>query len=238
MRTVRAVTLDAYGTVFEFEGCLPVVAEQIFALDRAEGLCPHDFSRAWSRNFGALYEEFGRTFRSAGLAFKTVAEITADSLEATYREHGLERDPWPGTRLWISRLFEVETYPEVPAVLDTLSGRAELAMLSDTDDHIIAPALERLDWPFSFVLTSESVGAYKYDPEATIFRRALARLGLPGHAVLHVGDSAADVIGARLAGMRVVWVNRAGRELPAGCPRPDAVVADLSEIPALLGVAS
>ena len=75
MRTVRAVTLDAYGTVFEFEDCLPGVAEQIFALDRAEGLCPHDFSRDWGRNFGALYEEFGRNFRSAGQFDKSLTQF-------------------------------------------------------------------------------------------------------------------------------------------------------------------
>ncbi|RAK64146.1 HAD family hydrolase [Hymenobacter edaphi] len=63
------------------------------------------------------------------------------------------------------------------------------------------------------LITSEAVGVTKPDPR--IFQVALAQLGArPEEAVL-VGDNwTADVLGARAAGIRPVWLNRFGAECP------------------------
>jgi 2-haloalkanoic acid dehalogenase type II len=232
------VTLDAYGTVFDFEGCLPGVVEEALASGGVRGLSPRELADSWGVNFAALYEEFGTSWRDAGLAFKSIATLTADALEITYRQYGLQLDPWLGTNIWLERLRAVEYFPEVSGVLAALASRVELAMISDTDDAILAPAIARLRPPFRLILTSEGVRAYKHDPRATLFRRALAELGLPAESVLHVGDSAADVSGAGRAGMLTAWVNRHRRRLPPRCPRPDWEIADLSALPGILERAS
>jgi FMN phosphatase YigB (HAD superfamily) len=55
--------------------------------------------------------------------------------------------------------------------------------------------------------------------------------------VLFVGDTPReDVLGPRQAAMRVAWVNKRGVPLPDGIPQPDLMVADIAELPALLGV--
>lgn len=63
------------------------------------------------------------------------------------------------------------------------------------------------------LVTSEEVGAAKPAPE--IFRAALgAASARPSEAVM-LGDSwAADIEGARAAGIRAVWFNRTGTEAP------------------------
>ena len=95
------------------------------------------------------------------------------------------------------------------------------------------PALAVVTLPVEFVLISEAVRVYK--PHPMMFRRALERLGLEPHDVLHVGDSDVDdVSGAKAAGMRVVWVNRDRRPRRADVPPPDFEIADLTELPALL----
>ncbi len=232
MRPVRAVTLDAYGTLFDFEGDLRTDAvRDILHMAGAPEHSPESFADAWGVNFHARYEECGR---QGCEKFVSIAKLTAEALADTYREHGLELDPGRGTELWLDRLGGVHIFPEVPAVLEALSQRFPLAMVSDIDDRVIAPALERLGWDFEFVLTSEGQRCYKHHPDALIFRRAAERLGLPTESVVHVGDSPADVSGARLAGMRVAWVNRYGRRLPEDCPRPDWEIEDLSALPELL----
>ncbi|WP_165903578.1 HAD family hydrolase [Hymenobacter gummosus] len=79
------------------------------------------------------------------------------------------------------------------------------------------------------LITSEDVGATKPDPR--IFRVALERLGArPEEAVL-VGDNwTADVLGARAAGIRPVWLNRFG----AACP--DATVTMITSLEPLAEV--
>jgi putative hydrolase of the HAD superfamily len=61
-----------------------------------------------------------------------------------------------------------------------------------------------LDRAFDAVLVSDEEGVGK--PDAEIFRRALARLGVAAHQAVFVGDHpVADVEGAHLAGLLAVW---------------------------------
>jgi len=79
------------------------------------------------------------------------------------------------------------------------------------------------------LITSEEAGVLKPDP--AIYHLALARLGsTPAQAVM-VGDNwLADVVGARAAGIRPVWLNR------LGVARPLAAVAELTSLEPLAGV--
>lgn len=238
MLPVKAVTLDAYGTLFDFEGELRTRAvTEILARAGAPQQCPREFAEAWGMNFHARYDEHARSAASPE-DFKPIAEITADALAVTYAQHGIDLDPRPGTEIWLGWLERVALFSEVRPALEVLAGMFPLAVVSDIDDRVIAPALERLDWGFEFVLTSEGQRCYKDHPGARIFRAAVEMFGLRAEEIVHVGDSPADIAGAKRAGLRAAWVNRYGRSLPQGCARPDWEVEDLSSLPDLLGGAA
>jgi HAD superfamily hydrolase (TIGR01549 family) len=75
------------------------------------------------------------------------------------------------------------------------------------------------------LVVSEETGMSKPDPR--IFQIALARLGRRADEVVMVGDSwAADVIGARAAGIRAIWFNPDR----APSPEPEAGVVELSAL--------
>jgi putative hydrolase of the HAD superfamily len=79
------------------------------------------------------------------------------------------------------------------------------------------------------VVTSAEAGAPK--PAAAVFERALALTGAAPAQAVHVGDSLDnDVEGALAAGIRPVFVARAG----AAAPPNVAVVASLAELPSLV----
>ncbi len=79
-----------------------------------------------------------------------------------------------------------------------------------------------LDEYVDVLVVSEEAGMSKPDPR--IFQIALDRLGCRPDEVVMVGDSwAADVIGARAAGIRPIWFNPDG----ASSPEPDAGVVEL-----------
>ena len=85
---------------------------------------------------------------------------------------------------------------------------------------------------FDAVVISGEVGVGKPDPH--IFARALAALDASPQTAIMVGDNLErDVVGARAAGMRGVWLNRSGRSRPAGIV-PDLEIATLTELPAVL----
>ena len=83
-------------------------------------------------------------------------------------------------------------------------------ILSEQEDKLKQLGLRHL---IDVLVASAEEGVSKPDP--AIFLRALHRLGhQPGEAVM-VGDSwATDVVGARAAGLRVVWFNQRGEHAP------------------------
>ena len=87
------------------------------------------------------------------------------------------------------------------------------------------------------VLTSAAAGIRKPNPR--IFLLALEhREAAPAEALM-VGDTlGADILGARNAGMRAVWVTRyaeaAASSASEEIPRPDYQIASLEALPALL----
>jgi len=127
---------------------------------------------------------------------------------------------------------DVEHYPDSVAALERLAARVPLAAVSNGNACLQTIGLMHL---FDFQLGAREQGAAK--PDASIFHAACARLGLPREQVLHVGDDPyMDVIGARKAGLRACWINRADRH---GVTRawPDARPAPDLEFPTLAALA-
>lgn len=109
------------------------------------------------------------------------------------------------------------------ALLQALKPRYRIGIVTNnrTEEQVDKLAALGMTPLIDALITSEDVGVTKPDPR--IFRVALARLGArPEEAVL-VGDNwTADVLGARAAGIRPVWLNRFG----AACP--DATVTTIT----------
>jgi membrane-associated phospholipid phosphatase/phosphoglycolate phosphatase-like HAD superfamily hydrolase len=109
-----------------------------------------------------------------------------------------------------------------------------------SDAALVRAALARvgLDEFIDDVVSSCDVCASK--PDAFFYRAALLRVGRaglpldPARAVM-VGDSwPNDVVGAKGAHLRAVWLNPQRAELHGRLPAPDAEIRSLAELPAVL----
>jgi putative hydrolase of the HAD superfamily len=101
-----------------------------------------------------------------------------------------------------------ELYPEVIEVLEKLSSRFQLAVISNFDGRL-RMILEQLAVSkfFKHVFLSSELGADKPDPE--IFRRALNLIQLQPNEVLHVGDDPErDWKAATAAGLSIFQLDR------------------------------
>ena len=106
-----------------------------------------------------------------------------------------------------------ELYPEVVDVLEKLSGRFQLAVVSNFDGRL-RMILEHLGISkfFPYIFVSSEVGADKPDPE--IFRRALKFMNLQPNEALHVGDDPErDWEAASAASLRVFKLDRGKNSL-------------------------
>jgi 2-haloalkanoic acid dehalogenase type II len=125
---------------------------------------------------------------------------------------------------------EVDLYPDVLPGLERLRERYRLftATNGNADLHRIG-----LAHFFERTVSARQVGALK--PAPAMFHRAIEGTDLAPEEVAYIGDDPAlDVEGARRAGMRAVWVDRAQVSWPDGLEAPSHRVATLLELVELL----
>jgi putative hydrolase of the HAD superfamily len=119
-------------------------------------------------------------------------------------------------------------FPDVVPTLDTLSrGGLALAVVSIWDSHL-PRLLELCGLSRYFRTVSVSAIEETGKPEAEIFRRTCARLGVEASSALHVGDSLRDDYeGARGAGLEAVLLDREDEH--PGIPHRIRSLAELPE---------
>jgi len=211
---IRGLLLDFYGTVAAEDD--PIVADICARAAALAGppVTAQDIGHAWWRNFQRDMARYtGARFRSQrDIALRSLAEVLADfnlpgvpeELCAPQFEYWRRPEILPDAYAFLAGLAAVT--PEIP-----------VCVLSNIDRGDVLAAIAHHRLPLPTVVSSEDARCYK--PDAKMFGAGLAALGLAAQQVLHIGDSlAADVRGARAAGIEMVWLNRAGRPVPADLP--------------------
>jgi putative hydrolase of the HAD superfamily len=224
---IRAVLLDALGTLLELEDPGPPLAA---TLDELGAPISAEEARhavlAEMTFYKAHHDEASDAQRLADLR-RRCAEVLRDAL------------PAPAAALGVPRLTQAlldalrfAPYPEVPATLAALRARgAALVVVSNWDvslhEQLAATGLDAL---VDGAVSSAEVGAGK--PHRAIYERALELAGARPEEAVMVGDSPdTDIAGAVSAGLHAVLVDRFGAAGPApGAHR----IASLTELPALV----
>jgi len=134
--------------------------------------------------------------------------------------------------VFIAARNQVDLYEDVLPGLELLrSRRYRLATASNGNADLAKIGLAH--W-FERSLSAREVGVLKPDP--VIFRKIVEGTDLAMGDVVYVGDDPAlDIVGARDAGMRTAWINRAAAPWPAAFKPADFVVTSVTELAAALG---
>lgn len=247
---IRGVIFDLGHTLMQLHSTWPEVFEQgvadLAAYVEAQGLGLDGL--AFAR---ALLE---RRFQSYEQAKVTRREVTAEaSMRWTLARWDLAEPEATLVRGAIDAFFAYENrqwlaYPEAVPVLQALAERGlRLGMFSNaTDDLFIQRLVDRLGFRpwLDPALSSAGTGIRKPDPAA--FAPIVEAWDLPPESIVVVGDTPeADVQGAKLAGMRGVWIpasrdarQETGADVPDAAPMPDiapdATLEQLGELPGFL----
>jgi YjjG family noncanonical pyrimidine nucleotidase len=149
-------------------------------------------------------------------------EVRFRRFEQFVAEIGIDADPVAMAEAFVWGLgAHGELYAGAREVLDALTGRARLGLVTNGLSEVQRARIERLDLGhyFDAVVISSEVGVTK--PRREIFDLTFDRLGSPDPATaLMVGDSlSSDIRGGRDYGIDTCWFNQHG--VTAG---PDDVV--------------
>ncbi len=115
------------------------------------------------------------------------------------------------TKIWLSRLDGIRPFPETFDVLGKLKKKYKLGVISNTDrsgSNYSVSNYELSEYMDAMIFSCD-VGLLKPNPE--IFELAARRMGVSCNDSVMVGDNLdVDIRGAERAGMRGIWLDRAG----------------------------
>jgi putative hydrolase of the HAD superfamily len=236
---IKAVTFDFWETLVRDspENLREQRALRIQALHRVlagagSGIGEVEVAEAYDRSERVLVERFWGRHRDPSIAeqvrlvLETVSPGVARAMTPALFEEALAG--------YIEPVLHVppELTPRAAEAVRELASRGvALGIISNTGRTpgvILRRVLERHDLlrHFTAVSYSDEIGYRK--PDAEIFRRTLAELGVEAGEAAHVGDNpVADVQGAQGVGMRGVHYAAAGRP---GATHADLIVADLGDL--------
>ncbi len=232
---LRAVLLDAYGTLFHFEPerlsvLFRAIVEQLNVPVDSETLLQHwrahetafRQSRVWLTDDGqwdAPTPDQFTPYRDAWLSAFELAS-TELNLDPAYAPAAID--------MFYEDLKGREMYRDVVPALEALRARVPIAIVSNADHEYLHGTLKTHNLSFDHVIHSEGTRVYK--PHPLIFQTALDALSIedPSHAI-YVGDSPReDIQGPQDIGIPAVWVNRTGADWPQDVPTtPDYEVTNL-----------
>lgn len=208
----KTISFDCYGTLVRWPETLRAVFDSLLP-PGADGAAFHkDFI---GFHVALKYEPY-----------RPYSEVLRLALAATMSRWGLTGIASAQERL-LREIRAIPAYPEVVPVLRSLAKKFRLAIISNTEDGLIADTVRGLDVQCE-VVTAEQARAYK--PDHRLFAYAHQRLGVTAAEVLHVGAGyATDMVPAFELGLARIWINRRGEQADAAMP-PTAELPDLSNL--------
>ncbi|MEV0634101.1 haloacid dehalogenase type II [Streptomyces sp. NPDC050619] len=215
------VTFDAYGTLVDFRLSGPT---QELLQDRIDEVGVD--AKAFLETFRIM------RFQAVLEAYRPYDEVLRSSLQKAMRMHGLRYQDSDGDVI-VAQIPTFGPFPEVPEALRRLKSRYEIAIISNTQDHLIKQNIELIGVEFDHVITAEQAGAYK--PDRQTFEYAYKTMDIAPAQVIHAAQGwEYDIIPGNDLGLnRLVWINRSG--LPGSAAYQYEELRDMTTLPELLG---
>ncbi|MFQ3255464.1 MAG: 2-haloacid dehalogenase [Loktanella salsilacus] len=221
--TITTCIFDAYGTLFDVNAAARRAAQE-----------------PGQERLAAVWEQLARDWRQKQLEYswlRAVADrhcdfwqLTQDGLDWAMEAAGLD-DPALRKRL-LALYWELEAYPEVPAMLRTLKDRGlTTAILSNGPPDMLRAAitLAGLNDLLDDALSVEDVGVFK--PHVSVYDMVGNRFGCRRDQVMFVSSNGWDAAAGAGYGFHTAWVNRLGTPIDRLYAQPQHVLPDLSTLP-------
>lgn len=218
---IRAVTLDLDDTLWPV---LPALIEAEHCVDRWLQQHHPSVASAWPiEAMRELRDQIARDNTHLSHDFSEQRRLTIRHAFASCGIHDAPVDElW---RIYFAARNNVELYPDTLPALERIVHHVPIASISNGNADLEIIGLHHL---FHTRLNAAGVGVPK--PDARIFLAAAEALGVAPGDIWHVGDDPLlDVVGARDAGLRTVWLNRTGETWSDG-PAPDMEFPDMMSL--------
>ena len=225
--SVDALVFDAYGTLFDVHA-VEATAERLFPTHGAA------LSQLW-RAKQLEYTWLQSLMLSVHQHREDFAALTAHALDYAAERLGLPLVAAVRHRL-LDAYLDLTPFDDAEPALARLAPMPRI-VLSNGTSEMLAPlvAATGLALHLDTILTVDAAGIYKPSPRA--YQLAVDFLKLLPIRIGFVSSNGWDAAGGKAFGFTAIWVNRTRAPVEKHGPKPDAIVASLTELPELLGKA-
>ena len=204
MDKITTISFDADDTLWDFEGVMHhALGCALDELRRLVSSAPDSLS---IETLIAIRNQIAEEQKDRGLTHEAIR------LEAFKQTLQFIKSPDDDLAAHLNTLYlkhrfeDIQFFDDVLPALNALQGHYMMGILSNGNTY---PERCGLAGYFQFVVLAQDYGIRKPDPR--LFEIAIERAGCAKHQLLHVGDSFQnDIIGAKQARVRSVWLNREG----------------------------
>jgi 2-haloacid dehalogenase len=221
----KVITFDCYGTLVQWHRAVREAALTLLSRYLDAGAAEEQSIALADRLREAAVK------RQQRLPFCDYKAVLHTSLDEALAERGHKATLDDHATL-LSTLRRIKPHPDASAALARLRERYKLAIISNTDDDLIAGTVAAIGVPIDFVITAQQAQAYK--PDHRLFLHAYSTMGVAHEETIHVGmGQFTDLKVCHELGIRSVWIDRVGEPLNPDWP-PDATLKDLTGLPGML----
>ncbi len=226
-REIRCLVFDQYGTIVDMQSGL------------VEAVTPFLQSKGWQGKPNSFVTWWRRTHYE-----NSMIDALCDRGHTPYRQIGhravsyvMDRCGFAYTQdevCWL--VAQIETLKPFGDVIEALhklrTAGLKLVILSNGDRDMLEAAKPHIGFPFDDVISVQEAGYFK--PHWKTYATAEERIGVERSGILFVANHAFDCIGAKSFGMRAAFIDRRKRPFGETPHQPDLIVADFSELAAVM----
>lgn len=224
MKRFKVISLDMFQTLVNVQSRTSHVWRPILQQGYSEELA----AELGALLLGHYYLVYDRV-RESG-EFNTTREIYKESFNKVFLLHSLDYDTQDAVDILFAEHRLAELYAETEHFLELITQEYPVCIVSDTDALMLPDFYKK--YPIQ-LFTSEVYKSYKNDNHNTMFNDVIVHYGVEPGQIIHIGDSVADVLGAKKAGITACWINR-NQETCSSEVAPDYIVTTLDEFYELL----
>jgi 2-haloacid dehalogenase len=214
---IEVVTFDSFSTLVDVESTAVAVEDYV------------DEARAFAREWHARAAYYGIIANHVD-AYHTYEEFHRLALGYLFEARGISV---PAHELdEITAVYhEMQPFADVKPAMEALRDAGYGVGIVSNGNPAMLESLRRSLGVCDLVEVAVSADEVKrYKPAVEVYEHAADRFGTTTDAVCHVANGAADVMGAKHAGMQAVSCNRTATPLEPFGPEPDATVDGLAEV--------
>jgi 2-haloacid dehalogenase len=226
--SIKYLTFDAFGTLFNLEGVRPYMYKVVGARDlelyqRFQlRLAPYN----WYANSVQQYQ--------AGQRYSAdIYKVGASVILQAAGELGMDVSESQAEEIAVG-LGKLPLFPGIKEALTELKRVYPLAILSNGTPECLKSLVSNagVEAQFEHLLSVKSAGFFKPDPK--VYALGPASLKLKPEEVALVSANDWDISAAQMAGLRGIWLSRKRRTVPVFGVTAEIIAEELGDLPRVL----